>query len=160
MMESVMLVSALRLRKYYVRDLLIFGVTRWALSFFVRITLRIKKGLRWPTRAFLLNTQYLEAVIVKCVIADEEHTRHVQLVITCVTFATKVKYEILFFLRSDCFAQLRPIGGVLRYHTAVLLQEAVFGGEACEDVIAHSAERRRSCTRESVHHLNISTNKP
>ena len=117
------------------------------------------KRLRWQTRASWLKTRYLEAVIVKCVIADEEHTWHIHLVITCVTFATKVEYEILFFLRCDRFVQLRPVGSILRYHNTVLVQEAVFGGEASKNIIAHSAERRRSGARESVYHLNIATTK-
>ena len=98
-------------------------------------------------------------MIVKCVIADKEHAWHVHLVITCVALATKVEHEILFFLCGDCFAQLRPVDGVLRYHNAILLQEAVFGGDASKDVIAHSAERRSSGARESVHHLNIAIKK-
>ena len=156
-----MLISALRLRKHYVRDLLVFRVTGRALCIFVRITLRIMKGLSWSIRrVFLLDSHYLEAMVVKCVIADEEHTRHVHLVITSVALATKVEYEILLFLRGDCFAQIRPVDGVLRYHNGILVQEAVFGGEASKDVIAHSAERRCSGTREGVHHLNISIMKP
>ena len=81
-------------------------------------------------------------------IADEEYAGHVNLVVTRVALAIEVEDEIILLLRNDDLAQLGPVGGVLRYHAAVRLQEAILAPEASKDVVTHRAQCRRPGARE------------